>query len=139
MSASSSRPSPPDEHADETPESAVLSDKEFHARAHEVLAAIEATLDRWLQEDEIDIDSQRTGGLLELQFPSGSKIVVNTQPPLHELWLAARTGGYHFRLVNGEWIDSRSGGEFFAMLSREISAQAGRTLAITCSPSGSSA
>ncbi|HEX6018541.1 MAG TPA: iron donor protein CyaY [Burkholderiaceae bacterium] len=105
-----------------------LSDSEFHARANAILAAIEAALDRWLQADEIDIDSQRTGGLLELVFPGGSKIVVNTQPPLHELWLAARTGGYHFRLVDGRWIDSRSGGEFFAMLSREISAQAGRPL-----------
>jgi len=105
-----------------------LSDSEFHARANVILAAIEAALDRWLQADEIDIDSQRTGGLLELMFPGGSKIVVNTQPPLHELWLAARTGGYHFRLIDGRWIDSRSGGEFFAMLSREISAQAGRPL-----------
>jgi len=110
--------------------SAVLSDSEFHARANGVLSAIEATLDRWLQEDEIDIDSQRTGGLLELQFPSGTKIVVNTQPPLHELWLAARTGGYHFRLVGAEWIDTRSGREFFATLSREISEQAGRPLVI---------
>lgn len=108
----------------------VLTDSEFHARAQTVLAAIEATLDRWLQNDEIDIDSQRTGGLLELVFPGGSKIVVNTQPPLHELWLAARTGGYHFRFVSGRWIDSRSGGEFFDMLSREISAQAGRPLTV---------
>ncbi|HEY6511226.1 MAG TPA: iron donor protein CyaY [Burkholderiaceae bacterium] len=107
-----------------------MSDSEFDARTQAVLSAIEATLDRWLQEDEIDIDSQRTGGLLELQFPSGSKIVVNTQPPLHELWLAARTGGYHFRLVDGEWIDTRSGGEFFLVLSREISQQAGRPLVI---------
>jgi len=129
-----SGPSPPSSSsagsATDSREPAALSDSEFHARAHAVLSAIEATLDRWLQEDEIDIDSQRTGGLLELQFPSGSKIVVNTQPPLHELWLAARTGGYHFRLVDGQWIDSRSGGEFFAMLSREISAQAGRSLVI---------
>ena len=107
-----------------------LSDSEFHARADAVLAAIEAALDAWLQHDEIDIDSHRTGGLLELAFPSGGKIVVNTQPPLHELWLAARTGGYHFRLIGERWIDSRSGGEFFAMLSREISAQAGRALTI---------
>jgi len=109
---------------------AVLSDSEFHRRAQEVLAAIEATLDRWLQDDEIDIDSHRSGGLLELELPGGSKIVVNTQPPLHELWLAARTGGYHFRLIGEQWIDSRGSGEFFAMLSREISAQAGRPLAI---------
>ena len=125
-------PGSPSRSASSTESSApgVLSDSEFHARASAVLAAIEATLDRWLQEDEIDIDSQRTGGLLELQFPSGSMIVINTQPPLHELWLAARTGGYHFRLVGGEWIDTRGGGEFFAMLSREISAQAGRPLVI---------
>jgi len=107
-----------------------LTDSEFHARSDGVLSAIEAALDRWLQCDEIDIDTHRTGGLLELVFPSGSKIVVNTQPPLHELWLAARTGGYHFRLVDGRWIDSRGGGEFFAMLSQEISAQAGRPLEI---------
>src|SRR5262245_63111070 len=107
-------------------QASTLSDAEFHQRAQVVLAGIEATLDRWLQDDVIDIDSHRSGGLLELLFPSGSKIVVNTQPPLHELWLAARTGGYHFRWVDGRWIDGRDGGEFFAVLSREISAQAGR-------------
>jgi iron donor protein CyaY len=44
---------------------------------------------------------QRTGGLLELSFPNGSKIIVNTQPPLHEVWLAARGGGFHYRWVDG--------------------------------------
>jgi iron donor protein CyaY len=70
-----------------------------------VLASIEATVDRWLQDDVIDIDPQRTGGLLELSFPDGSKIVVNTQPPLQELWLAA--GGYHFRCEAGRWVDTK--------------------------------
>lgn len=107
-----------------------LTDSEFHVRSHAVLAAIEAALDSWLQDDVIDIDSHRTGGLLELQLPDGSKIVVNTQPPLHELWLAARRGGYHFRWVGDRWVDSREGGEFFAVLSREISAQTGRALSI---------
>jgi CyaY protein len=77
-------------------------DAEYHQRASAALAPwIEAHRDRWLQDDVIDIDSQRTGGLLELSFPGGSKIVVNTQPPLHELWLAARAGGYHFRWAGG--------------------------------------
>jgi CyaY protein len=76
----------------------------------------------------IDIDSQRTGGLLELSFPTGSKIVVNTQPPLHELWLAARAGGYHFKWAEGVWRDTRDGMEFFARLSQEASAQSGRSL-----------
>jgi CyaY protein len=105
-----------------------LSDAEYERRTRAVLAAIEATADRMLQDDVIDIDTQRTGGLLELSFPGGSKIVVNTQPPLHELWLAAQAGGYHFRAQAGRWIDGKSGGEFFDVLSACASAQAGRTL-----------
>ena len=106
-----------------------LTDAEYQRLTAEVLARIEATIDRWLQDDVIDIDSQRTGGLLELGFPGGSKIVVNTQPPLHELWLAARAGGYHFRHLDGEWRDTRDGAEFFARLSDEASAQAAKPLA----------
>lgn len=106
----------------------VLSDVEYRQLTHAVLASIESTVDRWLEDDVIDIDSQRTGGLLELSFPDGSKIVINTQPPLHELWLAARAGGYHYRHAAGRWLDTRDGTEFFAALSREASAQGGRAL-----------
>lgn len=108
-----------------------MEDSEFAQISAQVLARIEATVDAWLQDDVIDIDSHRTGGLLELSFPNGSKVVVNTQPPLHELWLAARSGGYHFRWVDGAWCDTRAGGEFFALLSREASLQAGRSLVFT--------
>ena len=107
---------------------APLTDAEYHRLSAEVLARIEATIDRWLQDDVIDIDSQRTGGLLELSLPGGSKIVVNTQPPLQELWLATRGGGYHFRLADGRWCDTRDGAEFFARLSAAASTQAGKPL-----------
>jgi len=105
-----------------------LSAAEYESRTRAVLAAIEASADRFLQEDVVDIDAGRTGGLLELDFPNGSKIVVNTQPPLQELWLAAQSGGFHFRSVGGRWIDSRDGREFFDVLSACASAQAGRPL-----------
>jgi CyaY protein len=104
-----------------------LTDSEYHRLASEVLASVEATIDRWLDEDVIDIDTHRTGGLLELALPDGSKLVLNTQPPLHEIWLAARAGGYHFRYVDGRWLD-RDGEEFFAKLSACASAQAGKPL-----------
>lgn len=103
-----------------------LSDTEYHRLAGALLAAIEQTADRLLQDDVADIDTQRTGGLLELSFPNGSKIVVNTQPPLHEIWLAARAGGYHYQYVDGAWRDTRDGSEFFAALSRHATAQAGK-------------
>lgn len=105
-----------------------LTDSEFHRLASQVLAGIEATTDRWLQDDVIDIDVSRTGGLLELSFPDGSKIVVNTQPPLHELWLAARAGGHHFRHSHGQWLDTRDGRDFFDALSDFASQQGGRAL-----------
>jgi CyaY protein len=102
-----------------------LSDAEYDRRA--VLAAVEAASDRFLQDEVIDIDTSRTGGLLELEFPNGSKVVLNTQPPLHELWLAAGAGGFHFRAVGDRWID-REGRELFEVLSECASTQAGRPL-----------
>ena len=105
-----------------------LSDSAYHAAAGAVLASVETTIDGWLQDDVVDIDAQRTGGLLELSFPGGSKIVINTQPPLHEIWLAARSGGFHYRHVDGRWLDTRDGREFFDALSACASEQAGVAL-----------
>ncbi len=105
-----------------------LTDAEYQRETSALLARVEATADRWLDDDLIDIDTQRTGGLLELSFPAGSKIIINTQPPLHEVWLAARGGGFHYRFVEGAWRDTRDGSEFFGVLSQHASAQAGKPL-----------
>jgi CyaY protein len=111
----------------DTPAADQLSDSEYHRIAQAVLASVEAQIDRWLQDDVIDIDAARTGGLLELSFANGSKIVINTQPPLQELWLAARSGGYHFRRVGGRWLE-REGRDFFDLLSESATAQGGKPL-----------
>ena len=121
------------------PPATPLSDAEFHRLAFAALAHIEATVDGWLDCDVIDIDSQRQGGLLELSLPGGSKIILNTQPPLQELWLAAKAGGHHYRHVQGRWLDTRDSSEFFAALSQHVSAQAGQALVFgppgaTCAP-----
>lgn len=108
-----------------------LTDADYDARTDAVLASIESTIDAWLDDDTIDIDQHRTGGLLELAFPDRSKIVVNTQPPLHELWLASRRGGYHFKFVDGRWLDTRDGKEFFARLSEEASHHGGKPLTLS--------
>ncbi|HEX2012054.1 MAG TPA: iron donor protein CyaY [Roseateles sp.] len=104
-----------------------LSNADYHAKADAVLAGVEAQVDAWLEADVIDIDTHRTGGLLEMSLPNGSKIVLNTQPPLQEIWLAARAGGYHFRYVNGQWLE-REGREFHAVLSQSASEQGGLPL-----------
>ena len=105
-----------------------LSASEYHALTGAVLASVEASLDRWLEDDLIDIDAQRSGGLLEMRFPNGSTIVLNTQPPLQELWLAARSGGFHYKYIDGAWRGTRDGRELFEALSACASEQGGRTL-----------
>ena len=105
-----------------------LTDAAYSALTRTLLDSIEAQTDAWLQADVIDIDAQRTGGLLELSFPNGSKIIVNTQPPLQEVWMAARSGGFHYKHLAGKWADTKDGREFLASLSACASEQAGQAL-----------
>ena len=108
----------------ETVQVATLSDVQYLEAVQMALSRIERTVDRWLEDDVIDIDSARTGNMLTLSLPDRSQLIVNAQPPLQELWLAARRGGFHFKLdVRGEWRDGRSGSEFFALLSACASEQ----------------
>jgi CyaY protein len=104
-------------------------DADYDAAARRALARIEAQVDAWLDGDVIDIDAARTGGMITLSLPNRSQLIVNMQPPLHELWLAARQGGFHFRYAGGDqWPDTRTGEDFFAVLSACATAQAGQTL-----------
>jgi CyaY protein len=106
-----------------------MTDAQYREAVNAALARIEQSVDRWLQEDVIDIDSARTGNMLTLSLPDRSQLIVNAQPPLHELWLAARRGGFHFKLdADGRWCDTRSGEEFFALLSACATEQARTSL-----------
>ncbi|WP_310389353.1 iron donor protein CyaY [Roseateles sp.] len=105
-----------------------LTDAEYLAKTRAMLDLIETKVDAWLDANVIDIDSHRSGGLLELSLPGGSKIILNTQAPLQELWLAARAGGFHFRYVDGLWLDTKTGAEFLAVLATQVSAQGGQPL-----------
>ncbi|WP_332813385.1 iron donor protein CyaY [Ramlibacter sp.] len=105
-----------------------MTDPEYMDQAEALLRQVESDCDRINEETDADIDSQRVGGMLTLVFRNGSQIVVNLQKPLHEVWLAARAGGFHYRFDGGRWVDARGRGEFFRDLSRQASEQAGRPL-----------
>ena len=102
-----------------------MTDPEFMDRAEALLKAIEAGCDRINDASSADIDNQRVGSMVTLVFANHSQIVVNLQKPLHEIWLAARSGGYHFKCVDGLWLDTKTRCEFFAELSRSASEQSG--------------
>jgi len=108
-----------------------MTDLEFMDLAEAVLKAIEITCDHINDETDADIDNQRVGGMITLVFATGSQIVINLQKPLHEIWMAARSGGYHYKFDGQHWMDTKGAGEFFAHLSREASAQAGLPLAFS--------
>jgi CyaY protein len=105
-----------------------MTDLEFQDRAEALLRALEQQCDRINDDTEADIDNQRVGGMITLTFGNRSQIIVNLQKPLHEVWLAARSGGYHYRFDGQRWMDTKGQGEFWAQLSQDASAQAGLPL-----------
>jgi CyaY protein len=102
-----------------------MTDPEFMDHAEILLKAVEASCDRINDESLVDIDNQRVGSMVTLVFSNRSQIVINLQKPLHEVWLAARSGGYHYHYVGDQWQDTKGQGEFFSNLSRSASEQAG--------------
>ena len=105
-----------------------MTDLQYLDLAEALLGALEAACDRINDESDADIDNQRTGGMVTLTFANRSQIIVNLQKPLHEVWMAAAAGGFHYKCVDGRWQDTKGAGEFFADLSRYASEQAGRSL-----------
>ncbi|MCL4660441.1 iron donor protein CyaY [Burkholderia multivorans] len=107
-----------------------MSDTEYLTRAEAVLAAVERTVDA-ANDGDHDIDLERNGSVLTLTFENGSKIIVNLQPPMKEVWIAAKAGGFHYRYVDGAWRDTRTGTEFFAALSEYATQQVGLPITFT--------
>lgn len=105
-----------------------MTDLEYQDSAESVLKAIERSCDRFNDELDVDIDNQRSGGMITLMFSNRSQIIINLQKPLHEIWMAAKAGGFHYKFSAGQWTDTKGGGEFFANLSRHASEQAGQPL-----------
>jgi CyaY protein len=105
-----------------------MEETEFNTLAEATLARIERALDGCAA--EIDYELQ-PGGVLELEFGNGSRIIINRHAAAREIWVAARTGGFHFRHEAGEWIGTRDGVELFEALSRLVSEQAGERVALS--------
>ena len=95
-----------------------MNESEFHLAVDAVLARIEAAL------EASDLDADLESGILTITCPDASRIIVNRQTPNREIWVAARSGGFHFRHRDGAWHDTRSGEELFASLKRIVELQA---------------
>lgn len=89
-------------------------------------------LERAFAESAPEADVQRKGaGMLEVEFGNGTKLVINRHGAAREIWVAAKSGGFHFRHQDGEWRDTRDGSELFAAVSRLASAQGGEPVILS--------
>ena len=108
-----------------------MTESEFLAVAEAVLNDIESRIERAADAADVDVECSRSGNVLEIEFiDQHSKIIVNTQAPMQEIWVAARSGGFHYRMKGDVWLDTRDGSELFTALSSLASAQAGEPLAL---------
>jgi CyaY protein len=96
-----------------------MTESEFLQHADRVFEAIERSVDA----AGADIEVSRAGSVLTLELDDGSKVIVNSQSPMQQIWVAARAGAYHYVYADGAWRDTRDGSELFAALSRLLSAQ----------------
>jgi len=106
-----------------------MTESEFLDLAESTLDEIEGRFDALFDEDVVDVECKRSGNVLEIEFvANGSKIIVNSQAPLQEMWVAARAGGFHYKRVGDEWRNTRDDSELFASLSAYASQQGGVAL-----------
>jgi CyaY protein len=100
-----------------------MDDHAFEAQASATLTALEQALENCGAELDFEL---KAGGIVEIEFDDGSKIIVNRHGAAREIWVAARSGGFHYRWDGQAWRDTRSGDELFAALSHLVSEQLGR-------------
>ena len=104
-----------------------MTPSEFDSLADAMLERIA----RAVEESRADCDCEPKGsGVLELEFADGTRIVVNRHSAARQIWVAARSGGYHFRWNGSDWVDTREGGELLAALSKLVSEQSGRAVVL---------
>ncbi len=98
-----------------------MTENEYHQLVNALLLTIEEQIDTV---ETVDLDYETAGGILTIIFPDSSKIIINKQAPLLQIWVATKFNGHHFEFNDGQWIDNRSGAEFWRFISEAASRQA---------------
>lgn len=96
-----------------------MTESEFNQLADSVFQRIEQAA------DNAGIDATLNGNVLELELDDGQKIIVNRHVPTQEIWVAAKSGGFHYAWVDGRWFSQRDGSELFGKLT-EVTASTDR-------------
>ncbi len=93
-----------------------MNDSEFQQLADALYLHIEDKI----EESGADVDYDQNGSVLTLEFDNRTKLIINRQQPLHQIWLATSENGHHYDYKAEQWIDDRSGDEFYSFLEKAI-------------------
>lgn len=107
-----------------------MTETEFDDRISKILDAIEAQSDDWFERLDVDVDSKREANVLNLIFNNQTPVVINSQAPMRELWVAAPSGGFHYRFNGKSWEDTRGGPDLEAALSEIFSQATGHNIEV---------
>ncbi|HEY4073547.1 MAG TPA: iron donor protein CyaY [Herbaspirillum sp.] len=108
-----------------------MTESEFLDLADQAFSSIENSLEIAAETTDLDIECSRSGNVLEIEcIENRSKIIINTQASMQEIWVAAKSGGFHYKYDGSIWRNTRDGSELFAVLSSIVSEQAGVTVIV---------
>jgi len=97
-----------------------MDEAEFNQSVDAALRRIE----QGIEAADLDFETP-ADGILEIEFADSSKIIINRHGVAREIWIAARSGGFHFKPQSGAWVDTKSGEDLYAKLAVLIAAQGG--------------
>ncbi|OGS90230.1 MAG: iron donor protein CyaY [Gallionellales bacterium GWA2_60_18] len=101
-----------------------MTESEFNQLADAALARIETATDGCGE-----AECNRSGNVLEIEFDNGQKIIVNRHDVNQEIWVAAKSGGFHYAWQDDAWHSQRDGSELFAKLV-ELFAEQGEQISL---------
>jgi CyaY protein len=105
-----------------------MTETEFDERIGTILDTIEAHADNWFEKLDVDVDTKREANVLNLLFDNNVPVVINSQAPMQELWVAAPSGGFHYRFDGHHWKDTRGGPDLHDALSQIFSDATGHVV-----------
>src|SRR5690349_1622188 len=104
-----------------------MTDAEFLATYKATLTHIEECVEAAIVEHDAEIDYESANDMLTLTFKTGSVAIISRQSAIKQLWLAARSGGFHFDydLARKQWVCTANGQALSQMLSEVCREQGG--------------
>ncbi len=108
-----------------------MNETEFLARSEAILDSLEHQADDWAALQDVEVETERSGNVLTFIFNNTVYIIVNSQTPMQEIWVAAPSGGFHYRLEGSRWVDTRGGPHLAEALSQIFSEVSGQPVKVS--------